>query len=66
MPFEWFYVGTYRQWIGKPDPSGFGRYEVRSKDPSWLHEYMLKAKSRGDRVGVMCKRLVNPSKGVGK
>lgn len=55
---EWYYVGTYRNWVGKPDPEGHGRYEVSSKDPSWLHEKMMKDKGNGHRVGHMKKRQV--------
>lgn len=56
---ERYFKGTHRQWVGKPDPSGFGRYEVSSRDPSWLHERMLKDQGNGCRVGVMRKRCVS-------
>jgi len=40
----------YRQWIRKPDPSGFGKNTVVSDDYSWIHEQCLRLKSQGHRV----------------
>ena len=43
-------VCRYRTWIGKPDPSGFGRFTVASSDPSWLHEEAVRLKRKGHAV----------------
>ena len=43
-------VYQYRNWIGRPDPSGFGRAVVSSDDPSWLHEHSIKLQSQGHRI----------------
>lgn len=40
----------YRQWIGKPDPSGHGVFYVYSNDPSWLHEEALHRQRAGHKV----------------
>lgn len=40
----------YRQWIGKPDPSGFSTYLLYSNDPSWLHEEAVRIQRRGHRI----------------
>lgn len=43
-------VAQYRNWIGRPDPSGFGKFLYASNDPSWLHEQSVKLQSKGHRV----------------
>lgn len=63
--YEWYYMGTHRQWVGKSDPSGFGRYEMSSRDASWLHERMLRDKGNGCRVGAMRKRRAMNTKWSG-
>lgn len=47
----------YKNWIGKPDPSGFGDYYVYSDDPSWLHEEALRRTRKGDKVLATQKRV---------
>jgi hypothetical protein len=38
---------TYRQWVGKPDPSGFGRASIDYFDPSAAHEAAMKLRRDG-------------------
>ena len=40
----------YRQWIGKPDPSGFGTFTVESEDPSWLQQHGQELTLKGHKV----------------
>lgn len=40
----------YRQWIGKPDPSGFGKFYVYSDDPSWTQEKAIDLTRKGHKV----------------
>lgn len=40
----------YKNWIGKPDPSGFGKFYVYSDDPSWLHGESMRRERWGDKV----------------
>lgn len=40
----------YKNWVGKPDPSGFGDYYVYSDDPSWLHEEAQRLSRKGNRI----------------
>jgi len=47
----------YKNWIGKPDPSDFGKYYIYSDDPSWLHEEALRRKRQGDKVLATEKRV---------
>jgi len=46
----------YKNWIGKPDPSGFGTQHIMSNDPSWLHEEALRRRRWGDKVLATEKR----------
>ena len=46
----------YKNWIGKPDPSGFSEYYVYSDDPAWLHEEALRRKRLGDKILATEKR----------
>jgi len=48
---------THKAWVGKPDPSGFGRATLSSKDPSWIHEQASKLKLKGCRVHRIERRL---------
>ena len=47
---EYRIEATYRQWIGKPDPSGFSTFAVTSEDPSWIHEEKLRILKQGHRI----------------
>lgn len=49
-PKQYRFKATYRQWRSKPDPSGFGRYEVYSDDYSWLQEKMQRDSKNGHLV----------------
>jgi hypothetical protein len=40
----------YRQWIGKPDPSGFGTFNVASKDLAWLQSYGQELTLKGHTI----------------
>lgn len=46
------YVVKYvaRDWVGKPDPAGLGRYEVWYSDPSVAHEAAMKLVLAGHKV----------------
>ena len=39
----------YRQWVGKPDPSGFGIGLVYSDDCEWIHSKAAELHRRGCR-----------------
>ena len=52
----WYYTATYRQWKGKPDPYGWGKYNVESTDLPWLRENRLRDSSFGHRVGRIRKK----------
>lgn len=41
---------VYRQWVDKPDPSGFGKCRVIYRDPSAAHEAALNLQSKGHKV----------------
>ena len=40
----------YKNWIGKPDPSGMGTAYIVSEDVSWIHDKCLRLESGGDKV----------------
>jgi len=40
----------YKNWIGRPDPSGMGKYYLYSDDPAWLHDAALLRQRWGDKV----------------
>jgi len=48
----------YRQWIGEPDPPGFGTQFIYTADPSWLHEECLRLTRHGHKV-LRVEKLVN-------
>ena len=45
----------YRQWVGKPDPSGFGSYYMHTDDPDWGHKQTLK----GEVILSMTDKMAN-------
>ena len=45
----------YRQWIGKPDPSGFGKAYLQSSDLQWLQRESQRLTRNGHRV--LCAEL---------
>jgi len=47
---NWRIVARYRQWIGKPDPSGFGEFFVYSNDQSWIRKKVKKLISEGHKI----------------
>jgi hypothetical protein len=47
---RYYYIKTYRQWIGKSDPSGFGKQTVWSDNYGWLAESRQKDQKYGHKV----------------
>ncbi|NBT35435.1 MAG: hypothetical protein EBT03_07830 [Betaproteobacteria bacterium] len=59
VPHDRIYVVRYisRNWIGKPDPSGFGKYEIIYRDPSAAHEEAMRLVSQGHKIiGIFLER----------
>ena len=52
VPSNRVYVVEYvgRQWVGKPDPSGFGKCRVHYRDPSAAHEAAMGLELKGHKV----------------
>jgi hypothetical protein len=40
----------YKNWIGKPDPCGHGKFYQYHDDPSALHEKAVQLERRGNKV----------------
>jgi len=47
----------YQSWIGKADPSGFGKYFIYSDDPDWIFREALLRTREGDKVLATQKRV---------
>jgi hypothetical protein len=47
----------HRQWIGKPDPAGFGRYTFHTNDPEAYRARLAKHPRLGKILRV---RKINP------
>jgi hypothetical protein len=56
VPSNRVYVVKYvtKHWVGKPDPSGLGKYEVHYRDPSAAHEAATSLTLKGHKVTGIC------------
>ena len=47
----------YKNWIGKPDPSGMGKAYYYSDDPGWITDQCSWLKQKGNKVLSVQKRV---------